>query len=219
LVGVPLNYRYTIPEIDRALAVSGASILLAHAERAQELIGSSRVRELPRGLIFHEAEKERGPSLWDLIATAPAKKELRVLKASDPAFVFFTSGSTGPAKGVTHSYEAIGWMFATAAAAFELVPGDAVSVGTAETFRSPRGRGGPGTPAEHVAGRGCVVALRDIARWRAPSTSRSRQPAATPPGESRSAHRALGARCPAHSRCPTMPTIFFRVVPSVFLRD
>ena len=137
LVGVPLNYRYTIPEIDRALAVSGASILLAHAERAQELIGSSRVRELPRGLIFHEAEKERGPSLWDLIATAPAKKELRVLKASDPAFVFFTSGSTGPAKGVTHSYEAIGWMFATAAAALELVPGDVML---------------PGSSISHVAG-------------------------------------------------------------------
>jgi long-chain acyl-CoA synthetase len=66
LVGVPLNYRYTIPEIDRALTVSGASILVAHAERAQELIGSSRVRELPRGLIFHEAEEERGPSLWGL---------------------------------------------------------------------------------------------------------------------------------------------------------
>ena len=137
LVGVPLNYRYTIPEIDRALAVSGASILLAHAERAQELIGSSRVRELPRGLIFHEAEKERGPSLWDLIATAPAKKELRLFKASDPAFVFFTSGSTGPAKGVTHSYEAISWMFATAAAALELVPGDVML---------------PGSSISHVAG-------------------------------------------------------------------
>ena len=95
LVGVPLNYRYTIAEIGRALAVSGASILLAHAERAQELIGSSRVRELPRGLIFHETEKERGPSLWDLIATAPAKKELRLFKASDPAFVFFTSAVRG----------------------------------------------------------------------------------------------------------------------------
>jgi long-chain acyl-CoA synthetase len=124
LVGVPLNYRYTVPEIDRALGVSGASILLAHAERAEELIGSSQVRELPRGLIFHEADKDRGLNLWDLIATAPAKKELPVLKASDPAFVFFTSGSTGPAKGVTHSYESIGWMFATAAAAIELVPGD-----------------------------------------------------------------------------------------------
>ena len=130
LVGVPLNYRYTIPEIDHALEVSEASILLAHAERERELAGSRRVLELPRGLIFHEAEKERGPSFCDLIATAPAKKELPVPKPSDPAFIFFTSGSTGPAKGVTHSHEAIGWTFATNAAALELKPGDVMLRGS-----------------------------------------------------------------------------------------
>src|SRR5262249_16956734 len=37
LVAVPFNYRYTISEIDHALAVSEASILLAHAEREREL--------------------------------------------------------------------------------------------------------------------------------------------------------------------------------------
>lgn len=37
LVCVPLNYRYTAPEIDRALAVSQASLLIAHAERKRDL--------------------------------------------------------------------------------------------------------------------------------------------------------------------------------------
>src|SRR5205823_7632278 len=36
LVATPLNYRYMAPEIDHALAVSGACALLAHAERSGE---------------------------------------------------------------------------------------------------------------------------------------------------------------------------------------
>ena len=113
LVSVPLNYRFTILEINRALVVSEASVLLAHAERGRELAGSPAVRDLPHGLIFYDPQKERRPSFWDLIATPPARKERPVPKASDPAFIFFTSGSTGPAKGVTHSYETVGWMLAT----------------------------------------------------------------------------------------------------------
>jgi long-chain acyl-CoA synthetase len=36
-VATPLNYRYMAPEIDHALEVSQASILLAHAERDGDL--------------------------------------------------------------------------------------------------------------------------------------------------------------------------------------
>jgi len=50
-----------------------------------------------------------------------------------PAAIFFTSGSTGPAKGVTHSDESLRWMIASAAAAFGLeaedtfLPGSSMS--------------------------------------------------------------------------------------------
>lgn len=41
LVMTPLNYRYTPPVIDHALEVSGAKIILAHAERAGDLAASN----------------------------------------------------------------------------------------------------------------------------------------------------------------------------------
>ena len=43
LVVTPLNYRYTFREIDHALEVSGASVLVAHAERDEDLTSSRLV--------------------------------------------------------------------------------------------------------------------------------------------------------------------------------
>jgi long-chain acyl-CoA synthetase len=130
LVAVPLNYRYMPPEIDHALEVSEASILCAHAERDQDLAASKFAQRLPRGLITYEAGDGRSPRFEELIERAPSESELSVPKPTAPAFIFFTSGSTGPAKGVTHSYETLGWMFASTAAAFELTADDVILPGS-----------------------------------------------------------------------------------------
>lgn len=140
LVMTPLNYRYTAPEIDHALDVSGASILLSHGERADDLAASQAVQRLPLGLIeFDELGDERhaplaGPRFSDLISSpardTPASASL---DPSSPAAVFFTSGSTGKPKGVTHGRAGLGWMFASTAGAFEfqaedrLLPGSSMS--------------------------------------------------------------------------------------------
>jgi long-chain acyl-CoA synthetase len=139
LVATPLNYRYTFREIDHALEVSGASALLAHAERAEDLAESKLVDSLPKGTIAYadsEAEEGRagdsGRRLAQLLATDPADG-LPVPALADPAAIFFTSGSTGPAKGVTHTHETLRWMMASAIAAFELsakdvfLPGSSMS--------------------------------------------------------------------------------------------
>ncbi len=137
LVAVPLNYRYMPPEIDHALEVSEASILFAHAERDRDLAASKLARCLPRGLISYEASDGRSPSYEALVERSPPAMELSAPEPADPAFIFFTSGSTGPAKGVTHSFETLGWLAASIVEGFELTPSDIVL---------------PGSSLSHIAG-------------------------------------------------------------------
>jgi len=126
LVATPLNYRYTHREIDHALEVSGARALLAHAERAEDVAASELAGSLPVGTISYEE------SLEPLLG-APLPPDPEPGDPADPAAIFFTSGSTGPAKGVTHTRESLRWMIASAAAAFELgredvfLPGSSMS--------------------------------------------------------------------------------------------
>lgn len=118
----PLNYRYAPPEIDHALEVSGASVLVAHAERAADLAATARAGALVR--IGLEGARGDGPTIEQLVADDPGPIELAPTPTSDPAAIFFTSGSTGPAKGVTHSLDSLGWMVASAVDGFELTASD-----------------------------------------------------------------------------------------------
>ncbi len=129
LVATPLNYRYTPIEIDHALTVSEAKIILAHAERAADL-AASKASSLPLGVITYGGETGKGTRFEDLIKTEAPGVSLPAVKPDAPAAIFFTSGSTGPAKGVTHTAESLGWMFASAAKAFELTPADVVLTGS-----------------------------------------------------------------------------------------
>ncbi|HYV90043.1 MAG TPA: class I adenylate-forming enzyme family protein [Candidatus Polarisedimenticolia bacterium] len=130
MVSVPLNYRYTVPDIEHALELSGASLLVAHDERLAELDASRVVHHLPHGIVIHEGKPSRRQKLTKLMMRRGAARSLPPVNPADPAFIFFTSGSTGPAKGVTHSQESLGWMFASMAAAFEFGPDDIVLPGS-----------------------------------------------------------------------------------------
>jgi long-chain acyl-CoA synthetase len=125
LVVTPLNYRYTHREIDHALEVSGARVLLAHGERGEDLAASELVGALPLGTIsYGEAGFEAAHRFEDLVEAETGEADLHSPEPDDPAAIFFTSGSTGPAKGVTHSHETLRWMMASAIAAFELSEDD-----------------------------------------------------------------------------------------------
>jgi len=131
LVATPLNYRYMAPEIDHALAVSGARVLLAHAEREEDLAASRLARQLPLGTIsYGSTGRGVGPAFEELIEGEASSSPPAALAPAAPAVIFFTSGSTGRPKGVTHTHETLGWMFAAAAAGLELSPADLLLAGS-----------------------------------------------------------------------------------------
>ena len=130
LVATPLNYRYTVAEIDHALDVSGARALLVHAEREADLSESRLAGRLPVGRIGYPGPAVDGVSLDELMEGEPAAVELPRPESSDPAVIFFTSGSTGPPKGVTHTHQTVGWMLAIAAAGLELTADDRLLAGS-----------------------------------------------------------------------------------------
>jgi acyl-coenzyme A synthetase/AMP-(fatty) acid ligase len=123
-VATPLNYRYMPPEIDHALEVSEASILLAHAERDRDLAASRLAGRLRLGVIRYGGDDDRTPRLEELLEREPPAHDLPRRQAGDPAIIFFTSGSTGKPKGVTHSYETLGWALAAYLKGYELTSGD-----------------------------------------------------------------------------------------------
>lgn len=113
LVATPLNYRYMPPEMDHALGLSGASILFAHAERAEDIRATALAGDLPLGLISYGGDLDGAVRVEDLLDSEAPAIDLPRPEPSAPAFIFFTSGSTGKPKGVTHSFETIGWILAS----------------------------------------------------------------------------------------------------------
>jgi len=124
LVAMPLNYRYMGPEIDHALGVGGAKILLAHDERDDDLAASKLVRRLPLGRISYDDEGGSGALNFKTLADCTPRRCVAPPKPEDPAIIFFTSGSTGKPKGVCHSFETLGWIIASAVRSFAMGPDD-----------------------------------------------------------------------------------------------
>jgi acyl-CoA synthetase (AMP-forming)/AMP-acid ligase II len=138
LVATPLNYRYQAPEIDHALDVSGALLLVAHAEREDALAASKFAAQLPLGCILFEAKGGDGGdrTLEQLMTSDGPPTPLPAPPPEAPALIYFTSGSTGKPKGVTHTHGTFGWMLASAVAGLAITPNDVFL---------------PATSASHVA--------------------------------------------------------------------
>jgi acyl-CoA synthetase (AMP-forming)/AMP-acid ligase II len=126
IVATPLNYRYTTQEMDHALEVSGATALVAHADRDANIADSKLVRDMVVGVIGYGAKDGHRPSFEALLERPARYGGLPTPTPTDPAMIFFTSGSTGPAKGVTHSFASLGWIIASVVQSCGMVANDVV---------------------------------------------------------------------------------------------
>ena len=124
-VATPLNYRYTPPEIDHALRVSGARMLVADSGRRGDVAATDLGGRLPLGVIEHGGPGS-GTRFEELLAEPAESVPLLDGEPADPAAIFFTSGSTGPAKGVTHTAGSVAALIDSYGEACAIVPDDVV---------------------------------------------------------------------------------------------
>ncbi|MDM4719467.1 class I adenylate-forming enzyme family protein [Micromonospora sp. WMMA1363] len=123
LVSVPLNYRYTPPEIDFALTTSGASALVVHAERDADVRASRQAAALRLGTIRYGGDDTGARRFEDLVGPARSSS-LPSDDPSAPVAIFFTSGSTGRPKGVTHTRASLAAMITSCVDGYEFTPDD-----------------------------------------------------------------------------------------------
>ncbi|WP_170416422.1 class I adenylate-forming enzyme family protein [Ruegeria atlantica] len=129
LVVVPLNYRYTATNIDYALKVSEAQIMLFHAERFEDLEASEQAHQLSLGRNSVGGPVQGARSFEELMHLDPPAAMMPEPDLNALAFIFFTSGSTGTPKGVMHSIRSFGAITASFAQAMCLTNEDVVFPG------------------------------------------------------------------------------------------
>jgi len=121
LIAVPVNAKLHVKELAFVLDHSGARVAFVD-ESWQAALASSAgdAREPEREIVFGDAEYER------LVAHTPSAEPMAVA-AADPAWLFYTSGTTGRPKGVEithHNLLAMAQCFLTDVEGID--PGDAI---------------------------------------------------------------------------------------------
>jgi long-chain acyl-CoA synthetase len=126
-MAVPLNTRYAPPEIEQALTVARPSWLIVDATMLDRLAKVDPA-VLKRIRTYVVGDADGGEPFAPLLAPGPAPLEV-THSPEQPAVMFFTSGSTGPPKGVVHGHRsALAMLTSTSEALNDVASGDRVQV-------------------------------------------------------------------------------------------
>ena len=125
-VAVPLNYRYLAQDIDYAIGLSEPRLMVAHAERADDISQCAGVADLELGGLSVDGELPGFDPFEPLTEGAAAATPPDRPGPDDPAVIFFTSGSTGRPKGVTHTQRSLGHIVSSLGAAYRITESDII---------------------------------------------------------------------------------------------
>ncbi|HEV7624913.1 MAG TPA: AMP-binding protein, partial [Streptomyces sp.] len=107
-VFVPLNFRLTAPELDYVIGQSGSSVLVYAPECAAAAGALTSRRDLRTVVALRDpGEGERDYESW-LTSGDPQPIDVQVSR-DDPAFILYTSGTTGRPKGATLTHANLIW--------------------------------------------------------------------------------------------------------------
>ncbi len=124
-VAVPLNYRYLAQDIDYAIGLSQPRLMVAHAERADDISQCAGIDNLELGGLSVDGALPGFDPFEPLTERAAAALPDRP-GPDDPAVIFFTSGSTGRPKGVTHTQRSLGHIVSSLGAAYRITEKDTI---------------------------------------------------------------------------------------------
>ncbi|MFI5468797.1 type I polyketide synthase [Streptomyces cacaoi] len=113
-VGVPVNPASTAAELDWLLADSGAAVVVTDAVHAPEILRLSAPGSGATVLVTGANPAPEGTRSFDELAvTEPATPAPDDLGLDDPAWMFYTSGTTGRPKGVLSTQRNCLWSVAS----------------------------------------------------------------------------------------------------------
>ena len=157
-ITVPLNVRLAAPEIGYILADSGADVLIFQGQLAAQATGAVtelgvRVRHLVRaGGVPAPGED----AFDDLISGAASESVECDVDGRDPAFVMYTSGTTGRPKGAILTHDNLLWNAINVMGTDMGLRGDDVTVAVAPMFHIG-GLGAHTLPLLYVGGTSVIM--------------------------------------------------------------
>lgn len=107
VVAMPLNRRYAAPELGRALSHSGAKRLIVEADRLGLLDDPAVDKSALEKIYVLGGDASGGFENYSTLRNGAGSFSATPQAPYTPSVIFYTSGSTGEPKGVTHTHSSV----------------------------------------------------------------------------------------------------------------